>query len=527
MLINAQNLTSQQIIEADLCIIGAGAAGIAAAREFLNADIKVILLESGGLDFNHHAQFLYRGVVEGRWYTSPEFTRRRQFGGSTATWFGRCHPLDRDDFEERDWIPHSGWPISAAELRPFYEQANRLFEIDNYDYTPNLRDMESGLELKKFSFSPPTKFGEKYRAEIKQSSNLQVLLNATALHIQLNNDGSQVDSVRCTTLFRKRFSVRARFFILALGGLETPRLMLASRDVQKNGIGNQNDLLGRYFMEHVSLFDAHIDDIPAHQPRELFKLDYSIEQKNLGNVLAAGLTSAHRQEHRLLNGCGFFVRRAAHKTDDLFYSKEMQDVIRLSEIIHHAAPPSLRAAEYLVQALSNSRKLLPAIKSGLFQRKDKPHYGLQMQLECVPNPESRLTLSDDKRDFLGIPRLVVRWKLSTQDLDSYHRLRKALFEGLTRIGLPIRPINHDLDEEGWPVSITPSKHHMGATRMHRDPQQGVVDEHCCVHGVHNLYIASSSTFPTSGMANPTLTIAALALRIANRVKTIMLYSPTA
>jgi len=526
MIINAQNLSSKQIIEADLCIVGAGAAGIAAAREFLNTGIKVILLESGGLDFNHHAQFLYRGLVEGRHYPSLEFTRRRQFGGSTATWFGRCYPLDNDDFEERDWIQHSGWPVSAAELRPFYEQANRLFELGDYDYEPHHQNAQSGLELKKFSFSPPTQFGEKYREELKLSSNLRVLLDATALHIQLDQDGNQATYIHCTTLFRKRFSVKARFFILALGGLETPRLMLASRDVQTNGIGNQNDLLGRYFMEHVSLFDAHTYEMPAHLPKELFKLDYSIEQNNLGNVLAVGMTSAHRREQKLLNGGGFFVKRAAHKTDDLYYSKEMQDVIRLSEIIRHAAPPNLKATEYLARALPNSRKLFPAIKNGLFPKKGKSHFGLQLQLECMPNPESRLTLSDDKRDFLGVPRLIVHWKLSPQDLDSYRRFRKTLFDRLAQLGIPIRPINHELDDEGWPVSITPSKHHMGTTRMHKDPQKGVVDEHCCVHGVHNLYIASSSTFPTSGMANPTLTIAALALRIANRVKTIMLYSRT-
>lgn len=526
MLINAQSLESKQTIEADLCIVGAGAAGIAAAREFLNTDIKVILLESGGLGFNHHAQFLYRGLVEGRNYTSLEFTRRRQFGGSTTTWFGRCYPLDVDDFEERKWIPHSGWPVSAAELQPFYGQANRLFELDNYDYIPHSQDMESGFELKKFSFSPPTQFGEKYRDELKRSSSLQVFLNATALHIQLDQDGKQVTGIHCTTLFRKRFSIKARFFILALGGLETPRLMLASRDVQKNGIGNQNDLLGRFFMEHVSLFDAHTNFIPAHLPEELFKLDYSVEQKNLGKVLAAGLTSTKRREQMLLNGCGFFVKRAAHKTDNLYYSKEMQDVIRLSEIIHHAAPPNLKAAEYLACALSNSQKLFPAIKNSLSPNKGETHYGLQLQMECIPNPESRLTLSDDRRDFLGVPRLVVHWKLSSQDLDNYQRFRKTLFEGLARTGLPVRPIKHDLDEEGWPVSIVPSKHHMGATRMHQDPKKGVVDEHCQVHGIHNLYIASSSTFPTSGMANPTLTIAALALRIAIRVKTIMLYSQT-
>jgi choline dehydrogenase-like flavoprotein len=148
------------------------------------------------------------------------------------------------------------------------------------------------------------------------------------------------------------------------------------------------------------------------------------------------------------------------------------------------------------------------------------HYGLKIQLECAPNPESRLTLAD-QRDSLGMPRLNLNWKLSQQDLDSYQRFRIAMFDGLAQMGFPIRPINHDLDAEGWPVSMVPSKHHMGTTRMHKDVKQGVVDEHCRVHGINNLYVASSSVFPTSGMANPTLTIVALALRIADKVKGLL------
>jgi len=145
------------------------------------------------------------------------------------------------------------------------------------------------------------------------------------------------------------------------------------------------------------------------------------------------------------------------------------------------------------------------------------YYGLQIQLECTPNPESRLTLSE-RRDSLNMPRLKLTWKLSQQDLDSYLRFRTTLIEGLAKLGLTIRPINHELDAEGWPISIVSSKHHMGTTRMHKDIKQGVVNEHCQVHGIHNLFVASSSVFPTSGMVNPTLTIAALTLRITDRVK---------
>lgn len=515
MIIDARNFSASQTFEADLCIIGAGAAGIAIAREFIHSDVKVILLESGGLGFDHRTQFLYRGEIAGRNFTPLEFTRRRQFGGSTATWFGRCRPLDNEDFEERDWLPHSGWAISAADLHPYYERANHLFELGNYQYGPEVTG--NPIELKKFSFSPPTRFGDKYRDELNQATNLYALLHANALHVQLDQDGKQAHTIQCSTLQKESFSVNSKFFILALGGLETTRLMLVSRDVQTNGIGNQHDLLGRFFMDHVSLFDGAAVDIPEYLPKELFKLDYSIKQKNLETVLAVGLSDKYRKEHKLLNACGFFVKRPAYKMDDLFFTEAMQDFIYISDMLRHAVPPAIKVTQNLMRSIHNSRKLAPALKKRFLQKSNSPHYGLHIQLECAPNPESRLTLSD-QQDSLNMPRLKLDWKLSQQDLDSYLRFRIALFDGLAKMGLPIRPINHELDAEGWPVSIISSKHPMGATRMHKDTKKGVVDEHCRVHGIHNLYIASSSVFPTSGMANPTLTIAALALRIADRVR---------
>jgi choline dehydrogenase-like flavoprotein len=302
-----------------------------------------------------------------------------------------------------------------------------------------------------------------------------------------------------------------------MGGLETTRLLLASQDIQRNGIGNQFDLLGRFFMDHISLFDGAAVQATGDFPKELFKLDYSIQQKHLGSVLAIGLTEKYKNEHELLNACGFFIKRPAYKMDDLFFSKEMQDLVYMSDMMRHAVPPTVKVVKSLMSSICNGRKLAPVLKNWFLQKTISSCYGLQLQLECIPNPESRLTLSD-LRDSLGMPRLKINWKLSQQDLESYQRFRKILFNGLAKIGIKFRPVNHELDAEGWPVSIVSSKHHIGTTRMSRDVKNGVVDGDCCVHGVHNLYVASSSVFPTSGMANPTLTIAALALRVVDRVK---------
>src|SRR5688572_32597170 len=124
MITDARSLSAGQILETDICIVGAGAAGITLAHEFIKSDAKVILLESGGIKFEHFTQLLYQGEIAGRHFTPLDFTRRRQFGGSTTTWSGRCRPLDQSDFEAREWIQHSGWPFSLSELLPFYERAN-------------------------------------------------------------------------------------------------------------------------------------------------------------------------------------------------------------------------------------------------------------------------------------------------------------------------------------------------------------------------------------------------------------------
>jgi len=526
MLFDARSLAHGQKLHADVCIVGAGAAGIAIAREFMRAEVKVILLEGGGLDFDHRTQSLYQGEISGRDFPSLEFTRRRQFGGSTATWFGRCRPLDESDFERHEWVPASGWPISYSDLKPYYERAKPLFELDDAGYESNSLDqLENytdgnaleGIETRIFQFSPPTRFGERYKGDLQSARNIQVFLHANATNIELGKDGNAVAGIRCSTLTGKNFLVHASLFVLTLGGLETTRLMLASRDVHADGIGNQHDLLGRFFMDHLSFFDAEVRDIPERFPASFFKLDYSVPDNNLGLVHALGLSPDYRRKHGLLNAGAFFVKRPAYKLHDLFFSKDMQHLVRISEMIRHARPPSLKIFETLGRLSSRPHMITRMLAERLPWRERSSRFGIQIQLECAPNPASRITLSE-KRDALGMNRIDLDWRLTRLDLESYRHFRRVLFDDLARMGFQVRGINHDLDDEGWPVSAVPLKHHSGTTRMHVDPRHGVVDEACRVHNVNNLFVASSSVFPTIGMANPTLTIAALAIRVADTIK---------
>jgi choline dehydrogenase-like flavoprotein len=522
MLIDARNLPENENLETDVCIVGSGAAGLSLAKEFAGAQFKVVVLEGGGLKFEHRSQFLHRGTNHGRAYWPLEVTHRRQLGGSTAVWFGRCRPLDPMDFESRSWIPHSGWPFSKSELDPFYDRAWRLCEVDPGDAAEDSEALRRcGLESRPFYFSPPTHFGQAYLPELRRAANLRVVVHANAVRIDLEADGSRVSQIRCATLNRKTFSVTARIFILAAGGLETPRLLLVSNKVHAAGVGNQNDVVGRFFQEHVYCFSAAATFVPGDFPPDYFRLNYETFQRNLEPTPAIGLpASLHESEH-MLNAAAFFVQRPVYKTDDRFYSRRVKGFLHLSETIRHSRPHSRETVNNVLDTITNLPTLLGLGQKAIAGKLSSVHeYAIHVQSESIPNRQSRVILSE-ARDALGMNQICLDWRLSAQDRDSFTRFETHLQRGLQKGGFQIRAIQHDVEADGWPVFTSGSKHHMGATRMSLDPRQGVVDGNCRVHGLGNLFIASSSVFPTSGMANPTLTIVALAIRLADHIKQIL------
>ena len=517
-LADARTLSSGQILETDVCIVGAGAAGIALAKEFARASFRVLLLESGGLNFEHRTQWLYKGENTGRRYFSQEFTRRRQFGGTTVVWSGRCRPLDEMDFESRPWLPFSGWPFPKSHLDPFYARAQEIVQAGPYDYDCDPDPMKTAeLETKVFRFSPPLDFGQAYRTDLERAANIHVLLHANVVHIALSHEKNNVSHLDCAALTRRPFRVVSKLFILAAGGLENTRLLLASRDVQPEGIGNQHDLVGRFFMDHPYMFSAAVTHIPESIPPDYLKLDYETRQSNLGVHKSIGFPQNYMRKERLLNACMYLVNRKSYKMDDRFYTKAAIDLAAFMEILQHKARPSVSVMAAAGKAMPHASWLIGKALSTKRTNSSRQGFALRLQIETAPNPESRVTLSE-KKDILGVPRVNLKWKTTAQDIDSYMRFEQSAHTALQKTGFRLRRFKHELDSDGWPLSMTGGKHHMGTTRMHTNPRQGVVDEHCRVHGVNNLFIAGGSVFPTSGMANPTLTIIALAVRLADHIK---------
>jgi choline dehydrogenase-like flavoprotein len=482
MIIDARSVPDASVIDCDVCIVGAGAAGITIARELIGRPIRIVLLESGSLTPDAATQSLYAGDAIERPYFDLDTARSRYFGGTTNVWTGECRPLDAQDFEPRDWVPDSGWPFGLDELLPFYRKAQTVCQLGPYGYIADdwrgrgVRPMafESGrIESYAFQYSPPTRFGEAYRREVRQAPNVVTYLGANVVELETPEAPQQVTAAKVACLAGTSFRVAARTFVLATGGIENARLLLLSDRVQSAGLGNGHDLVGRYFMEHIYLDAAA--ELLAHTGAisDFYTSGHWVDGTRMRGIL--GLSPELRRREQLTNYCGVIVEPGS-------------------------------------RLLTRLRNTIASVRASSAPRR----YFVKNVMEQVPNPESRVTLGRE-RDRLGCRRPVLRWRLSSVDKATAHRAHAILGEELERSGIGRMTSSMGGDSDPWPISVRGARHHMGTTRMHADPRRGVVDADCRVHGIANLYVAGSSVFPTSGAANPTLTIVALALRLARRL----------
>ena len=269
MIVDAHSLEIDSSLTADVCIVGAGVAGIVLARELIGQDVRVCLLESGGFSQNPETQSLAAGENVGFPYYPLDTARARQLGGSSNLWHvsmgatgvgARLRPLDPIDFETRDWVPFSGWPFNRMHLEPYYKRAQTIckvepatFDVNDWEdraARPRLPLAGSDVQTIIYKVGNRDVFARDYPEEVSRAENVTIFLHASVLEVETNATADQVTRVRVGVLNGPRFYVTAKVFILAAGGIEVPRLLLLSNKVQKNGLANQNDLVGRFFMEH-------------------------------------------------------------------------------------------------------------------------------------------------------------------------------------------------------------------------------------------------------------------------------------
>lgn len=547
MIIDYLDRSGPDDFSADICIIGAGPAGISIARSFIGTSLSVCLVESGGLAGEERNQELYEGTSIGCPELDPATSRMRAFGGSCNVWGGGCVPLSTLDLGPRDWVPHSGWPLSYDEIEPYYRRAQAVCGIEAHDFTegtfltpPARAPVAFGtgkLVNQNFVLSPVF-FGDTYRSELERAANITVLLHANLLEFEAAPAGSSVRQARIGALDGRRGLIRARHYVLACGGIENARLLLLSNSVAPNGLGNDRDLVGRYFMDHPS---GKLGTLFTDAPDPLTRpYDRSGGKGPAPSFPELCLSEEAVQVHQLLSGRVRPVAVEAPAPKGIRALRDLKNVLLPVQDESLALEGMMRAARKSDESGDDEGKADEGVgRLGLrvgmgtwdivhaVWRKltDRPtvrsaHVDVIGYFEQAPNPDSRVVLGDEV-DALGQRKVCVDWRLTELDWHTYRtaaRLFGAELANSCRGKFQLEPW---LQEGSDAVpQLRGTAHHLGTTRMSDDPNLGVVDRQCRVHGVDNLFVVGSSVFPTGGWAFPTFTIVALSVRLAEHLRTL-------
>ena len=531
--IDARDLVSPARLEADVCIVGGGAAGITIASELLGSGLDICLVESGGFTPDAETQALCDLQSTGYPVRENFMSRARYFGGSCNLWAGRSMTLNDLDFEARDWVPGSGWPIPHAEVTRYYPRTFEILELPTLDrVTPEFlvkgmsqderRLFQDGPFAPTLSLWPKsaTRFGSAFGSELRRATSARVLINASVTRLALNAAGNAVESVTAATIDGRQVEIRARCVVLACGGLENARLLLASRDRQPEGIGNGTDQVGRYFMDHPRAVFGKVH-LPAGVKVPMLRGRPLSDGKLQVGV---GLSPSTQRREGLLN---HYVTLELQTSG--YAEAKYQSFIQTMKVVLRRGYAGSRwdfARSHMTRIpdmiyLLSPKELMPhlvyrsyvALRDAIPSRPAPRTYVAVYFCEQPPDPQSRVTLSEET-DRLGVNKLKLHWRIGDPVRQSVFRMQELLGRELERTGVGRLEAG-----DGDPL-FTDASHHMGTTRMSASQKDGVVDTDCRVHGVTNLYIAGSSVFPCAGHANPTLTIVALALRLAERLRAL-------
>ena len=466
-------------LDYDIAIYGAGPAGNSLALALSGEGLRIGLFEAGGLEPPPiRSDHPYAGESIGLPYDLAS-TRLRYLGGTSNHWGGWCRPLDASDFEQHDHIPRSGWPIGRAELDTHLEAAMGLCEVPHgglglgafehdFGYDGFIHQIIPELEAKNFLFSPPTRFGTRYRRDLEAAADIECRLDSTL--VDLRRTGNAIDTATIQAPRGAQFDVTANVHVLAMGAIENARLLLHSRAVD-------NDNVGRYFADHLG--------------------------KTIGVALAE--FGNRYFKHPIHHGGATF--------DVMPHLSFTRDVLREHELTNFGVILDKRSRQPLAELGTAVENQLHTVNRG-----NPNEFRVLLRMENTPNPNSRLVLGKES-DGHGVPRASLDWRINALDLESVNRICRLLGPLFGRAGARLR-VDFDLDDAfRRPGSY--QSHHLGTTRMSAEPETGVVDINLRCHDLDNLYVAGSSVFPTYGFANPTLTLVALSLRLAEHLSTRM------
>jgi choline dehydrogenase-like flavoprotein len=509
-----ESLADKSNLKTDICIVGTGPAGITLAKELIDSGLKVVILESGDFEFDPDTQDFYAGNIVNNLPPVPlDVSRLRYFGGTSNHWEGVCGPLDPIDFRARDWIPNSGWPLTRDELNPFYKKAHQLIGLGPYEYRSSAWNNEN-WDLFKIADtdithamrqSNPQRFGPVYQKDLEKAENVHVILHANLTAIRTNEAFDRVTEIKATALGGNSISIDAKNVVLACGGVENARLLLAF------GFSAKLPAIGRYFNFHPHMLTGQL---LLEKPTLHSRFPYRWHSNN---------------GTRILNQ--FVLSEQAQKREKLPNHAATIEEIRLPMTKGYSAGKRLfnrlRGRQNFDHVMDDLYDLLTDL-DGAYTQWNSRHAEHQISLLNVetyldqpPHPDSRITLSEDK-DALGMPRAKINWAYFPHEPASVQRFNEILASSFGAAGVGRMKI---ADKMTAPVNFeelvreqSTGEHQIGATRISEDQESGVVDLNCKVHGFDNLFCAGSSVFSTAGWMNPTTTIVALSVRLAEHLQ---------
>lgn len=513
MLIDLNNYKKD--IRTRICIIGSGVGGGTLAKKLSEKNHEFIIVEAGAIRGNSE---IIQKDHAGRDF-KMKTTTSIQLGGTTNLWHGVLSPLDKIDFQERSWIPHSGWPIDQDDLEPFYKEASSLLGVPGYtNYDVDSLPDELAIKLEELSFNrsylvnklfqqhlPPLNFRDVIRDLTKKSDKMHCYYNAAALELIQSDDGEDVKKLVVANKNGRKLDIYADIFICCAGALETPRLLLNSRSVSENGIGNKYGNVGRFLMDHPM---GNLCQVKFKRPIKA-QIYSDIKYNNIKIKSGLELNEDHQESMKLPNHNFFFRPSFVEGIDN------ETEKIKLSLL---AIKGGGVTASDLFKVLINLNVIRQILVYKLTLNVAYKFADLFFVTEQIPNPDSRVTLSD-KKDNFGYPVAKVNWHLVSEDISGMKKWFDLLHS--TLISGNDYTFTHSTEDFDWDNILTTAIHHVGTARMSSTERDGVVDSDLKVYGTNNLYISDGSVFTTSGNVNSSLTISALACKLACYIDRIL------
>ncbi len=502
MLLDGRSLAPAACLRAKVCIVGTGMGALSVARILVEAGVDVILIEAGPITASRREPPAIEIDMVGRPFQLPT-SRGLEVGGGTAFWHGVCAQLDDIDFQRRDWVPHSGWPIGGSELASHYRQAwgflcggdrSGVAEVAaGLEKQPAAADV---MQSKVYQFHSTPFRGKDMVLKWCEQGRARCVTHAVALRLSADDAGT----VRHLIVGSggRIFTVRADAYIVAAGALETPRLLLNSQTGMTPGPAKGAWWLGRNLMDHPA---AYVSQVVFRDPVE-GQLFSGFDIGGAVKALPGFVVNPHAQRDRALPNHTLFIRPGLN-------GRKVPNLTLMS-FLGVRGIRDLRASH--LKAILTDRYIRWRVAHQRLQLNRNTRYGdLFFMTEQLPNPASRVDLSEHRRDRYGYPLARVNWQLSGDDIDGFGRTLGLVMESLDRH--PQVSSTRKDQVADWLEAASSAAHHLGTARMADSPANGVVDANLKVFGANNVWVCDGSVFPTAGSANPSLTICALGHRL--------------